>query len=289
MRIDNAGRWLLTGDEHGTRLWPVTLIGNNLQVGPPQVIDSAEPGHHIDISHDGRLIVYASTANDPTFTIVDREQPSASRRFPHSPAAVPPRFSNDDRLLAIGNWGLENVEIWDVATCQRINELSTSGFTIVKFSPNGRVLATSARNEICLWDTRTWTRTSRLEWTHAGSLELSPDGSIIATVSITNQIRLIDARSMTELAVLEAPDGLQPRHMAFSPDGGMLAFNAINSHLTHVWNLRVIRERLASMGLDWNLPPYPSAPTFVYSEPLQCEIQLEPESSANGLSDPGLQ
>jgi hypothetical protein len=43
------------------------------------------------------------------------------------------------------------------------------------------------------------------------------------------------------------------------------------SRRLHVWDLRLIRQRLAAMGLDWDLPPYepaaqPAAP------PLKVEV-----------------
>ena len=79
---------------------------------------------------------------------------------------------------------------------------------------------------------------------------------------------------MTDLAVLEAPGELQPRLLRFSSDGTLLAFNTLTNHLVHLWNLRLIRERLASMELDWDLPAYPPETTTGDSEPLQVEINV---------------
>jgi tetratricopeptide (TPR) repeat protein len=47
--------------------------------------------------------------------------------------------------------------------------------------------------------------------------------------------------------------------MSFSPDGDLLAASTYN-HYVHLWNLRALRSRLAAMGLDWELPPYPEPP-----------------------------
>jgi len=55
---------------------------------------------------------------------------------------------------------------------------------------------------------------------------------------------------------------LQPREqqiisaLAWSPDGSKLAVNT-STQFIQLWDLRLIRSELATMGLDWELPPYP--------------------------------
>ena len=62
--------------------------------------------------------------------------------------------------------------------------------------------------------------------------------------------------------------------MRFSPDGTRLAVMTSN-HTIHVWDLRAIRQGLAEIGLDWDLPPYP--PADADSNP--CPIRVEVKSS----------
>jgi tetratricopeptide (TPR) repeat protein len=40
-----------------------------------------------------------------------------------------------------------------------------------------------------------------------------------------------------------------------------------------IWNLRAIREQLAAMGLDWDLPPYPP-PKNAHATPLKVEVDM---------------
>jgi tetratricopeptide (TPR) repeat protein len=44
--------------------------------------------------------------------------------------------------------------------------------------------------------------------------------------------------------------------LCFNQDGSLLAA-ATAHHLIQLWDLRKIRRQLATMGLDWDLPPYP--------------------------------
>src|SRR5438105_3316980 len=44
--------------------------------------------------------------------------------------------------------------------------------------------------------------------------------------------------------------------LAFNADGTQLAACESRDAL-RIWDLRQIREQLADMGLDWDLPPYP--------------------------------
>jgi tetratricopeptide (TPR) repeat protein len=58
-----------------------------------------------------------------------------------------------------------------------------------------------------------------------------------------------------------------------SPDGTQLIVTTNTSHCVHVWDLRLIRERLREMHLDWDLPPYPPA-SREKPPPLQLTIDL---------------
>ena len=59
----------------------------------------------------------------------------------------------------------------------------------------------------------------------------------------------------------------------FSPDGSLLASRGANNTID-VWDLRRIREQLAAMHLDWDLPPYPAAGEAVGIEPLHAEVEF---------------
>ena len=62
--------------------------------------------------------------------------------------------------------------------------------------------------------------------------------------------------------------------MVFASDGTRLVSpHPKRADIIHVWNLRSIREQLAAMNLDWDLRPYPPAPTGPTSL-LRAEVEL---------------
>ena len=62
--------------------------------------------------------------------------------------------------------------------------------------------------------------------------------------------------------------------MNFSADDAQLALGTIDGHVIHDWDLWAVRERLAAMNLDWDLPPYPPAPAAENREPLRVEVDI---------------
>ena len=86
---------------------------------------------------------------------------------------------------------------------------------------------------------------------------------MMAIVPATGQIRLIDPRTLRDLATLTSPEVSSPEPqrinwLAFSPDSAHLAAACRTPRAVQLWDLRLIRRQLAQMGLDWELPPYPS-------------------------------
>src|SRR6516165_2451414 len=87
-----------------------------------------------------------------------------------------------------------------------------------------------------------------------------------------------------EYARLEDPNQDGSAWYAFTPDGTRIVTSSEgdSGYVIHVWDLRLIREGLAEIGLDWDLPPYTpaSVPTSL-SMPLRFEVdrgQLEDDA-----------
>src|SRR5262249_31160355 len=49
------------------------------------------------------------------------------------------------------------------------------------------------------------------------------------------------------------------------------------NHIIQVWDLRQIRQQLAAMGLDWDLPPYPPAAKTDAPGPLHARVLARPK------------
>ena len=81
-------------------------------------------------------------------------------------------------------------------------------------------------------------------------------GQVLATATSRKLVRLSNASSGVELATLETPERLVLSWLAFSPDATQLAIALANGPI-QVWDLRQVRAQLASMNLDWDMPPHP--------------------------------
>lgn len=62
--------------------------------------------------------------------------------------------------------------------------------------------------------------------------------------------------------------------LALAPDGTSVVYPDPAGSRIHIWDLRAIREQLASMNLDWDLPPYPPAPATDKPQPLRVKVDL---------------
>src|SRR5262249_4355450 len=96
------------------------------------------------------------------------------------------------------------------------------------------------------------------------SMAFSRDGKIFAGTHHANVVRLYDAASGHPLADLEAPNSKPITSLAFNEDGTQLVACESRDAL-RVWDLRVIRQQLAGMGLDWEEPSSPPPPKMATS------------------------
>jgi signal transduction histidine kinase len=84
--------------------------------------------------------------------------------------------------------------------------------------------------------------------------QFSPDSTMLAVVHNRFDVRLIELASGRELATLASPRPAQAmwsQGLEFSHDGQRLALAKENGEVV-AWNLPVVRNELAAMGLDWN-------------------------------------
>jgi serine/threonine protein kinase/WD40 repeat protein len=174
----------------------------------------------------------------------------------HAYAALSP----DGKLMASWQRGGDGqIVITDLASTQIVARLPIRNAAKAMFSPNGRWLASGDSTEHRLWDTATWKpiyTVPRLftDYWYWSKLAFSEDSSMLAVPYSRDVVRLLDAATGRELATLEAPEAQNINWLAFSPDGTQLAVASAHGPI-HLWNLGHIRQQLAAMKLDWNLPP----------------------------------
>ena len=82
--------------------------------------------------------------------------------------------------------------------------------------------------------------------------------SRLMALCIDRQVSLADAATGRELARLSTVQPVAPTPLSFSPDGTKLVVST-DRNTAHVWDLRRVRDQLATMGLDWDAPAYSAA------------------------------
>jgi serine/threonine protein kinase/WD40 repeat protein len=265
---------LLTAGQGETLHWPVRpdpAAPELLRIGPPQRLPlPMANSRELACSADGRVVACCQ----PWGAVVwHRDRPRQLVRLTRHDDVHRVSVSADGRLVATGgHWGT-GVKVWDAATGHFVKDLvPNESMVLVRFSPNGKWLATTARGACRLWAVDSWQEGPSPGPTN-GIVAFSPDGKLLAVETGQNTVRLVDPDTGREYARLEDPNQDRASWIAFSPDGAQLIVTGENQSL-HVWDLRAIRAELARRDLDWGLKAYPPADTGAGSKPLQVQIDL---------------
>jgi len=233
------------------------------------------------LSQDGRYLALALESEGEA-VVLDLQNPSikpVSLR-PHR-AADRIAISPDGRWVATASWHNSLVKVWDARSADLVRTLQMPGRAQATFSPDGRWLATSS-SEYQLWEVGSWLPKGPampghpiFQWNFTA---FSPDSRLVARTLDGNKIQLLETLTGKPLATLEAPGLVGIQRFAFSPDGSRVAAVQADQQV-RLWDLRLIRQELAQMNLDWDLPPYPPIPAAV-AIPAKLEVEPDPASQA---------
>ena len=102
-------------------------------------------------------------------------------------------------------------------------------------------------------------------------MAFSPDTRLLAVRKSAAEVQLLSPEDGREIARLPG-NRLWP--LCFSPDGTLLAVVEDEARV-RLWDLRLLRQELAKLNLDWDLPPYPSAPNAPTPKPLRIEVATD--------------
>jgi WD40 repeat protein len=266
------GRGLITSGDSGLYRWPIVSDGRaktpGLRIQSPQTFESSSfhsPRGGLSLAADGRTV--AVVTNQPHSQAVVLDLRTGEVRFRgEQPAAAEIAISPDGRWVASSPWGSDpEVKLWDLHTGKHAWTLPGT-VCHLWFSPDGRWLVIGSAGEYQIREVGTWRLARRIRRSSSelyGSVAFTHDGSMMAIVPATGQIRLIDPRTLRDLAALTSPESpsLEPQRivwLAFSADGTHLAAACMTPSAVQFWDLRLIRRQLAAVGLDWDLPPDPS-------------------------------
>jgi WD40 repeat protein len=173
-------------------------------------------------------------------------------------------LSPDGERLAAGGWHSELVKLWDAQSGRLLKELKLGFASRVYFTPDNRELLVSRGNEFTFHTLDSLAVSRRLPrevGLYPGHVAFTADGKLMALEMAPGVIHLKEITSGRTVARLEDPNGDVSTWMSFTPDGTQLIVVARYANAIHRWDLRAIRERLKTMGLDWDWPAFPAAGT----------------------------
>lgn len=260
------GSYLITSGAGGILRWPVRRNADSeLRIGPPQPVKplAGFPTERICLGKDGRTLAVIVDKERGVFRVLDLDEHAAPVALTDHENADRLDLSPDGRWLATGTWQGKGVKVWDVARAKLAAALPVEGSAEVVFKPDGTQLLTASGEEYALWETGTWRRLSRIGRSQSGSLPgmaaFSPDGRVLALAQTRSSVQLVDPEAGRTYATLEPPEPRNVSGIRFSGDGRRLAL-ALNSPRILAWDLYLLRQGLAGLGLDWASPGADAAP-----------------------------
>jgi WD40 repeat protein len=248
------------------------------RLGKPRPFFSASGIQGASLSSNGRYLAVTQSAAQRAL-ILDLQDPGAKTVLSGHPMVNRIAISPDGRWAATASWLNPLVKIWDVHSGDLVRTMTEPARTWVAFSPDGRWLATSS-TEYQLWEVGTWQPKSPPQTGSSDQLDFtafSPDGRVMAR-NQGHKIQLLETATEKTLAMLDAPGTMAMGKCQFSPDSSRLAAVQGDQQVL-LWDLRMLRQELGPMRLDWDLPPYPPAGKGADASPVTLEVDSDPVSA----------
>jgi WD40 repeat protein len=261
---------LIACGEAGLWRWPIAADDSEqavgVRVGEPQEIRlpwKAVTG--AALSPDGEFLaaVCAGCGAGCIIALNHPEQPFL--RLEHF-GAVGVAFSPDGQWVATATVGGTGVRVWEARTGRLAEKIPIAGQANVAFSPKGHWLATGTPEEFRFWEVGTWKKRHGVEpesrVQSPSGMAFSPDETMLAIPRLAGGVKLVEPATGKVIATL---DGTAQQPLCFTPDGATLAVAEQlpdqQGSLVRLWDLRLVRQELAAMKLDWDAPPLPAGST----------------------------
>jgi serine/threonine protein kinase/WD40 repeat protein len=265
--FEPRGTLLTLEPEKGVYRWEIPADfakpGGRHLGAPKQLAFFPRGGSAMSESRDGRVLVVAArylvSTKEPAgkwagIWVLNTDQPEASLRLDAEAGAAHVAVSPDGRWAATALHFGDTLKIWDTRSGRLVRQLKQGGGRgYCQFSPDGKWLAAGLdSNRLWAVDEEAWTEGPQLQTGNPAEPVFSPDSKVIAQDTNTGMVRLVDVASGNE--ILELPDPhLDNALPLFSADGTrLITLTKGTVPRIHVWNVRSIRQELATLGLDGN-------------------------------------
>ncbi len=146
----------------------------------------------------------------------------------------------------------DSVTVWDTATGRRIKDLLV-GQGLPQFSLDGKWIAVNAAHPaVRLWRVGSWQPGPAQAEGPGTSVIFDAESRLMAVSG--QQIRLLNPETGREVARLAHPELADLAPTCFTPDGNrLIAFGMHEDQwCVWIWDLQLIRQQLAELGLDWD-------------------------------------
>jgi WD40 repeat protein len=273
------GRSLFTVDRFvGVRQRTLEQVGASAyRLGKARPFFDAPGSEQGSMSLNGRYLAVAQKTNNQS-SVFDLQKPNSKVVLSGHPLNTRIALSPDGQWAATASWNNPLVKIWDARSGDLVRTITEPARAWVTFSPDGRWLATSS-SEYQLWEAGTWQPKGPPQAGDGNTFTaFSGDGRMMARLDL-HKIQLLDTFTEQPLATLEAPGTIMLGLCQFSPDGSQLAVVQIDQQV-QLWDLRLLRQELAQMHLDWDAPPYPPVNKAIAAGPVTLEVEPDDASPA---------
>jgi eukaryotic-like serine/threonine-protein kinase len=243
---------LQTNTLSGCYRWPVRsdpIAPDTIVIGPPERL-GLHPGPYTTASsRDGTVIAQAQMYGYSGGWLLHRDKPGAPHNLVPGAAIGNATVSPDGKWVAFeGSPG--PLVVYDAESEKRSWTSPGESGGRSMFSPDGKWLATD-RDNGRLYAVGTWKPGPKLG--HGYLACFSADGTMAVLSTGEGPFRLVEVATGREIARFEDPDKFAEQ-VAMTPDGATLV--ATHKDGLRVWDLRLIRDELEKIGLNWIGPRF---------------------------------
>lgn len=254
VRFRPSGDAVFTCGRDGSKRWPVLATDDTQppHFGPPKRFGGrAVPLEQCSLSRDGSTV--AVNCGKEIF-LLDADTGGLKARAEANPVPRLTAFDPGARWIATATSPAATVQVRDLATHAIAQELAATNAASLACDARGQWLVISSSHDYRFFDTTTWQlrfSTPREDSPYLpGCVAFAPDGRLAVVTHSACALQMLELPSGRALATFEMPEAPIITALSFSPDGALLAVST-RTPPVHLWDLRLLRQQLRAMNLDW--------------------------------------